>query len=230
MSKYLAACLTIFMMCNSDVLAQTQLEMNEKAAADAAQIKQQVTKSIRKLASSYATTKGFKNKLDESEELWNNFLEAHLSTIFPLGKKDDYHALYGSMYGLCLANFKADLAKERLAEVTEWTIPGGHKDVSTLQKEYSDADKALNAVYAKVMRSAAKKIPHFKDNLIKAEVAWIAFRDADADLYALPAAVPEEARLEKMTALTRERTQQLNKWITGVQEGDGCAGSYPLHQ
>jgi hypothetical protein len=31
-----------------------------------------------------------------------------------------------------------------------------------------------------------------------------------------------------MIDLTKSRTNQLNKWLEGVEEGDTCAGSYPL--
>lgn len=216
----------------SVVRSQTPIETNEKSSEDATQIKQKVDKSIRKLATMYSSTKGFKNRLDESQELWNNFCQAHLSAIFPLAKKDDSHMRYGSTYESCLSGLRADMQRVRMTELVECSKPTHNdvkeRDLDALKKEFAVKDKELNAMYVNVMRSKAKKIPYFKENMIKAEVAWIAFRDADADVYSMTALSAEQSRLTKLIELTKERTRQLSKWITGVEEGENCKGSYPL--
>jgi len=97
-------------------------------------------------------------------------------------------------------------------------------------REFKRADDTLNIIYNKVLtKHKGDKI--FIDKFIKAELAWIAFRDAEMD-----AIFPEE---DKQLAygssypmsycivianLTWDRVKQLNEWLT-AKEGDLSNGS-----
>ena len=95
------------------------------------------------------------------------------------------------------------------------------------RKALEAADAELNQVYAAV-REMHRNNPAFLDALKTAERAWIRFRDAhvrsiypDSDENpAVRACVRRE-----LTRLTRDRIDQLNRWIEGAEPGDVCAGS-----
>lgn len=96
---------------------------------------------------------------------------------------------------------------------------------------YKQADAKLNSVYKQIL-AKYKADAAFLASLRAAQRAWIAFRDAHLD-----AVYPEK---DKQTAygsiypvcacgvladLTEARTQQLQVWLKGVEEGDVCSGS-----
>lgn len=93
------------------------------------------------------------------------------------------------------------------------------------------ADAELNRVYAKVLAANADD-KGFVEKLKASQRAWIAFRDAqiaarfpDPANYGSVLPMCQSAEYEQ---LTRDRVKQLNAWIVGVEEGDVCAGSYPM--
>lgn len=95
------------------------------------------------------------------------------------------------------------------------------------------ADAELNRVYAKVL-AANTQDKVFLDKLKASQRAWIVFRDAQiAARYPSPAdygSVLPMCQSGEYEQLTRDRIKQLQAWITGVEEGDVCAGSYPMSQ
>jgi uncharacterized protein YecT (DUF1311 family) len=100
--------------------------------------------------------------------------------------------------------------------------------------ELKEADDELNQVYKEITkRNGDDKV--FLDRLKAAQRAWFTFRDAE-----LEALFPEVNKQSQYgssypmcyanwkATVTKERTQQLKKWITGVREGDVCSGSLPV--
>ena len=95
--------------------------------------------------------------------------------------------------------------------------------------DYQKADKELNVTYQKILKEYQPKTA-FIQNLKTAQNRWIQFRDAE-----LKARYPDAAQeygsvfptcwSQEMAALTRERTRHLKIWLTGIPEGDVCAGS-----
>lgn len=221
-------CLAFFSVAQAH--GQSQLEMNEQASNSATVIKKRADKSLRALSSKYAKVAGFKTKMDEAQELYENFIQAHINERFPVPKGEDYRSLYGSIEGTCIGNIREEMYKHRLEELTDWTKPAPKADLAALKTEYDKVDKKLNDVYVKVKTGSAAKGktgPTFKKNLTDAEVAWIAYRNTDSDAFALSGG-SEVFKWRKMIELTKDRTQQLNEWITGAEEGDVCSGSIPL--
>lgn len=92
------------------------------------------------------------------------------------------------------------------------------------------ADAELNRVYAKVLAAnAGDKV--FVEKFRAAQRAWVAFRDAQiAARYPDPAdsgSVLPMCQSGEYEQLTRDRIKQLEQWVSGTEEGDVCAGSYP---
>ena len=98
--------------------------------------------------------------------------------------------------------------------------------------------KAAQAEMETVFRDVLKKHsadPHFVRQLKAAQLAWLAFRDAELRAR-FPSARPERGygsvfpmcwRLEHVR-LFRERTKALRIWLDGPTDSDStCAGSYP---
>ena len=97
-------------------------------------------------------------------------------------------------------------------------------------REFRIADDELNKTYNQILR-IYKDNAEFIEKLKTAQRAWLVFRDAHlASIY--PKAKPVEygsikpvCRCDILSKLTNERTKALNVWLTGVDEGETCAGS-----
>ncbi|MBI2810185.1 MAG: DUF1311 domain-containing protein [Candidatus Melainabacteria bacterium] len=230
MKTKVASLIFLAFFCAAQAHGQTQLELNESAGAKADAVKKKANKCVRTLATKYAKVKGFKNKMDEAQELYDNYITAHINERFPVPKGVDDRELYGSIEGLCIGEIRTDMYTARLKELNDWSKTEDKGDLASLKKEYEQADKKLNEVYVKVKTGPASKGrtgPTFKKNLTDAEVTWIAFRNTDSEAYGLSGG-SETFKLKKMTELTRNRTKQLKEWIDGAEEGDTCAGSIQL--
>jgi len=100
--------------------------------------------------------------------------------------------------------------------------------------EFKKADDELNRVYRQIQKRNAKD-PVFLDRLKAAQRAWISFRDAE-----LEAIFPDPEKqvaygsaypmcyAHWMKKITSQRTQQLERWLVGTEEGDVCTGSLPV--
>ena len=97
-------------------------------------------------------------------------------------------------------------------------------------KNYEMADKELNSVYQTILKQYSDDTAFIK-NFKNAQRLWIQFRDAE-----MKAKYPEREEgyygsvqpmcwYMYMTELTGERTRKLKIWLTGIEEGDMCAGS-----
>lgn len=94
-------------------------------------------------------------------------------------------------------------------------------------------DKELNDVYNKILKEYKSDIEFIK-NFKNAQRIWIQFRDAE-----LKAKYPDRedgyygsvqplcVRLY-LTELTEERIKKLKIWLSGIEEGDACAGSIKM--
>jgi len=101
-------------------------------------------------------------------------------------------------------------------------------------QEWKEADDELNHVYQEILKlNSDDKV--FLGRLKEAQRAWLKFRDAE-----LEALFPEENKqlqygssfpmcyAQWLATITKQRTQQLKKWLTGVREGELCSGSLPV--
>jgi uncharacterized protein YecT (DUF1311 family) len=95
--------------------------------------------------------------------------------------------------------------------------------------DYKQADREMNQAYQAIVRDY-RKDRGFVAALRKAQLAWIRYRDAhlnsifpgDRSQYG---SINTMCRCNDLAELTKERTQVLNRWVAGIEEGDVCAGS-----
>jgi len=82
--------------------------------------------------------------------------------------------------------------------------------------EFDKADKQLNDVYQKVLKSMDDDIA--KQKLVTAQKAWIKFRDAQAEVDAdseRGGSLANQILAESETEMTKVRTEQLKKYLAG---------------
>lgn len=95
--------------------------------------------------------------------------------------------------------------------------------------EFKKSDAEMNAVYLRIRRDYRQN-REFIAALKQAQLAWIRFRDAhlaslfpgDASQYG---SINTMCRCTNLAEITKARTQVLNQWVEGIEEGDVCAGS-----
>jgi len=102
------------------------------------------------------------------------------------------------------------------------------------QSKYLKADKQLNMVYKQILNDKDyKSDAEFIKNFKFAQRIWIQFRDAEMkskypDRKGEPGyygSIQPYCWTTYLTELTKERTEKLKTWLTGVQEGDVCSGT-----
>ena len=198
-------------------------------------------KQIKKL---YASDAQFLEKLKNSQRAWLKFRGAELDALFPHAKEDPSY--YGSIYNEARAEWAAVLEDERTTQLDKWVKAatkckdnfylsafmnpqqktfGTAKKAYTLE-EFAEANETvLNGNYQRIAKDkayAADKL--FIKKLRNAQRAWLKFRDAETETL-VPRGKNDRARLYAGAQLTEDRSRQLLKWITGVNEGDVYAGS-----
>jgi uncharacterized protein YecT (DUF1311 family) len=100
--------------------------------------------------------------------------------------------------------------------------------------EYYKADKALNAVFLKIIKEYRKDLI-FVNNLRDAQKIWIKFRDAEMKMKyperkaGYYGSIHPVCLYNYLTILTDERTKKLKTWLAGVNEGDSCSGSIKVN-
>ena len=98
------------------------------------------------------------------------------------------------------------------------------------QKKYKKTEAEINYVYQQILKEYSSDVVFIK-NLRTAQRLWIQFRDAE-----MKAKFPEKSTgyygsvqpscwSAYLTELTEERIAKLKIWLTGIEEGDVCAGS-----
>ncbi len=95
---------------------------------------------------------------------------------------------------------------------------------------YKSADAELNRVYQQIKKEYADD-PAFLDALRTSQRNWITFRDSELKLKypdrepGWYGSVQPMCESYYLAELTNERTAKLKTWLTGIEEGDACAGS-----
>jgi uncharacterized protein YecT (DUF1311 family) len=211
------------------VHCQDQLQLNNDAAQRLRVADKQLNAVYQQVVKKYAGNEAFIAKLRKAEKNWIAYRDAYLGSIFPhdaapLNDADgDY---YGSAFPMCRSVWLGKITDARTKQLKEF-LAG--TNVSSLgQSEYKKQDQLMNSTYQKALKSYE---PQYAAVFRKAQVAWVAFRDADADAFSSLASQTnaENSRNSKLTARTTERNKELKQWISGVEEGDVCGGSLPVH-
>ncbi|HEY9178713.1 MAG TPA: lysozyme inhibitor LprI family protein [Flavipsychrobacter sp.] len=100
---------------------------------------------------------------------------------------------------------------------------------------YMRADSQLNTVYNKIL-AEYRENKSFITHLKKAQRAWINFRDAEVNAKYPPEERPYYGSVFPvchsiyLQQLTEIRINDLNVWLTGIEEGDACLGSVKMKE
>ena len=97
-------------------------------------------------------------------------------------------------------------------------------------REYQQADAEMNSIYKQIL-AQYKGQTIFIKKLKTAQRAWLVFRDAH-----LESLYPEKdkrqygsvypmCRAIHLRDLTKKRTEELKKWVDGIEEEEVCSGS-----
>ena len=96
---------------------------------------------------------------------------------------------------------------------------------------YQAAEKELNDVYDAVLARYAED-REFVTKLKRSQRAWVAYRDAElAALYpskdkqASYGSMYETCSCDAQSQMIAQRIETLRQWLTGIEEGNVCAGS-----
>jgi uncharacterized protein YecT (DUF1311 family) len=95
--------------------------------------------------------------------------------------------------------------------------------------EYKKADAEMNWAFGLIMRNYRGN-QSFVSAMRRAQLAWLRYRDAqlesifpgDARKYG---SINPMCRCMQLAEITKARTQILNRWVEGIEEGDVCSGS-----
>ena len=109
----------------------------------------------------------------------------------------------------------------------------GQNQKDTNLTDYKKAEIEINSVYQKILKEYSSD-KEFVKNLKTTQRLWIQFRDAE-----VKAKYPNRTQgyygsvyamcvSSYMTQLTNERIKTLRVWLTGIEEGDVCAGSVKI--
>lgn len=175
--------------------AQTQLELNEQAHKDAMKADAALNRGYRALMARLAPPQ--KKLLTKAELKWIAFRDAECAF------EEDKHR-GGSIRPLVYWVAYQRLTDERLGQLRA-TGPGAADPT---------ADKELNQLYQELR---AARDATGKKLLLKAQLAWLAFRDAEADFQAARFRAPRGVAVDQ---LTRARNHDLRAELAGP-EGDG---------
>ncbi|GGA35352.1 lysozyme inhibitor LprI family protein [Dyella nitratireducens] len=137
-----------------------------------------------------------------------------------------------SMFLLILALPVSALAAG--ADVACYATPSQAGLNACAASELTKANQQLNKVW-KAILVKYKDQPVFLEKLKASQKLWLQFRDAEVAAH-FPVGKGEDPSAQfgsvypmcvsqLQTDLTQQRTQQLQAWLNGAQEGDVCAGS-----
>jgi len=97
-------------------MAQTQAEMNKVTHEMYLEADQKLNEVYQKILTEYADDKSFISSLKVSQRNWIAFRDSEMKMKYP-DRKIGY---YGSIYSMCLSNYKAQLTRERTATLSQW--------------------------------------------------------------------------------------------------------------
>lgn len=173
--------------------AQTQLEMNEQARAAAMKDDAALNRGYKALMARLAPSQ--KQLLTKAELKWIAFRDAECTF-----EEDKYRG--GSIRPVIYWGAYARMTNARLAQL----------QATGVGKPDPTADKALNRLYQELRGGLD---PTGKQLLLAAQVAWLAFRDAEADFQAARFKAPRAAAID---GLTRARNRELQMEINAGEE------------
>lgn len=235
----------------SKLTGPSQMQLNVQAYEEFKRADDSLNKVYRQVLTVYHDDKPFIDELVDAELAWIAFRDAELEAIYPAQDKQGW---YGSIFPMTYSIEKADLTWARVKQLKEWLdgMPANpdagslvdYSKLSGTQQEMTDivadqyrqADDTLNAVYRQIL-TEYQDDKLFIDKLTDAELAWIAFRDAELDAVNTAQNTPARyghlaplAHDIEITRLTWARVAQLKEWSEGLPEGVVGLGSRKIRR
>jgi uncharacterized protein YecT (DUF1311 family) len=200
--------------------ANTQAEMTTQAAASAVLAGCDLRVARDKLAQELAHDPRAADALEDSQRRWRAFREAHEAERSPHA---DEPGFYGTAFPMCRSMERSAMRHARQAELDGVGRCTRDPAAPAQAVAVRAADAALNDVYRNV-RTANAKDPKFLAALQQAEVAWIAYRDAEVALAAAASGGADSACAQReLERATQARTTQLREWLKAPEDGDVCS-------
>jgi uncharacterized protein YecT (DUF1311 family) len=200
--------------------AKTQADMTTQAAAGAVLAGCDLRVARDKLAMELAHDPKAAAALEDSQQKWRAFREAHEAERSPHA---DEPGFYGTVFPMCQSMERSAMRHARQAELDGLGRCAPGPSAPAQAGAARTADAALNDVYRNV-RTAYAKDPKFLAALQQAEVAWIAYRDAQVALAAAATGDAGSACAQhELERTTQARTTQLREWLKTPQDGDVCS-------
>jgi uncharacterized protein YecT (DUF1311 family) len=117
--------LSLLCFAFSAITAQTQLEMNQEAAASYQKSDAELNKVYQQIILEYKADTAFIKNLRKSQRIWVTFRDAELKMKYP-NREPNY---YGSIHPLCVSQYLEQLTKERIKKLKEWLIGAKEGDI-----------------------------------------------------------------------------------------------------
>lgn len=99
--------------------ATTQLEMNQCAAKDFDAADKELNQTYQAILAKYKDDATFIANLRKAQRAWMAFRDAELDAKFPLAAGQSARIQYGSMYPMCYLGAKAELTRQRTAQLKD---------------------------------------------------------------------------------------------------------------
>ena len=99
--------------------AQTQLEVNMESAKAEKEADVELNKVYKQILTDYAEDTLFIKNLKASQRIWINFRDVEVKMKYP-EREEGY---YGSMYPMCVSDYRVGLIRQRTAKLKEWLQP-----------------------------------------------------------------------------------------------------------
>jgi uncharacterized protein YecT (DUF1311 family) len=106
-------------------VAQTQLEMNQKANVEFQKADKELNSVYQKIIKEYSGDTLFIKNLRASQKIWIQFRDAEILVKYPETEPN----YYGSIFPVCYSNYKTKLTQERITTLKQWIVGSKEGDV-----------------------------------------------------------------------------------------------------
>lgn len=197
--------LACVLMATLSANTQTQFEMNVDAGKKADAADKKLNATYQQVIKKYKTNAVFIHNLGTAQKDWVVFRDAYLESIFPAADKQ---IEYGSMYPLSYSESQETVTRTRTHQLERFLYPT--RSTASPELSFRTEEKLLNDTYQTVLKSYDSK---YLNVLRQAEIAWLDFRDADADAFSslMPALNKRNARQAWQSKLDHQRTKELHQ-------------------
>ena len=115
---------TILCLLTACCAAQTQTEMNDKAAGDFQKADKELNVIYQKVLKEYAADTAFIGYFKAAQKIWVQFRDAEMKAMYP-----EWAYLHSNVFPMCWNNYQAELTTERTRKLKRWLAGNEDDDV-----------------------------------------------------------------------------------------------------